>query len=361
MYKTILSFIFLIFAGMSSLQAEPLPLSLRLKEGQKIKQTVSLDFSCYLEASEQFSDQIKKMHETQPTEETVLYMHALNQLTVDKPVFTGNVKTTVQSTILKDHGQYYTISTSSVGNKFSIQENLINQFSLAYDADNPKNNFSNLPFPIDFKQIDEAMKQTEAITSHVTKDGTVIAFDDLEQKISTQAKKNGLPSNQLAQISETIGSISQLTPQFKLPSYLTGIRLPNTLMKIGESLNQPYITIPDEIKASIPQEALPLLALLEQKITLIEKNGEYAKFSIEMPLTQPPAIPVSDNDQITFKGTLFKGNMTINVNTGLLVKSNLATDFSIIFSSKEESQGTMSDEITLRFVSRGQTETESGS
>ena len=339
-----------ILTGISSLQADSLPLALRLKQNQEIKQSSTFGFDVYLEVSDQFMEEMKKENASRPTEQTALMLHGLSQLRKDKPACTGSFQSIHHAKVLENKDQYYTVSSKNRVNKFSLQESLLNNFALTFNADKPEKNFSNLPVPIDFKEIERAMNHQEAVVVQIAKNGTLVDITNLHQVILSRSAENGWSEDQTAQICAGAGLASLMIPQLKIACHLTGIRLPDSSKKIGESWIQPFITVPPMLEPSIPQRYLPLLELLNQKITLLEQEGSVAKFSVEFPATTSHLFPIPENEiDIALDGHFLKGTMKVNVDTGLIIDAEGISDFTLTISNTKDKDKMLND-LVCRFV-----------
>lgn len=354
----------MMLTGISCLQAGPQPLSLRLKPNQNIKQLTTTNFDIYLDFSEDFIEQIKKETASQQPEETALLHYGLSQLRKDKPACSCSMQTTRTTKVLDDHEQYYSVSFSNRCDRFTLQENLLNNFTIVFNAEKPEKNFSNLPIPVDFSEIDQIVNMNETITCQIAKDGTVVGIDNIHQLVMEKSTERGWSKEFTTQMSLGIGFGSLLIPQLKVATVLTGMRLSDTPRKVGEVWSQPFVTVPPMIEPAIPEEYLPMLKLLDQKITFLENKDGFAKFSIEFPAEESQRFTMPDKEAfISFNGSILKGKIKIDTSTGLIADAEFISDFSVAISRIKEDhpaeQDVAKSEITFRIVANTGIETHS--
>ncbi len=263
---------------------------------------------------------------------------------------------TRSTTILEAKPEYYTINACTNSLKFSLQENLLGNFSMAYNSSNPEKNYSNFPFPIDFSALDKEIKNQSHLIMQVSRDGTLDNISNLDQLVykTTAESKAVLSPDQMAQLAQLIEISSHAISQVKAASYLTAIHLPKTSKDIGDSWSNQCLTVPQEWRALLPEEILPALSLLEQKLTLVKREKGIATFKVELPAKDSLKLSLPEGVDLAIEGTLLKGVVKIHEATGVVSDAELLTDYSIKLSKVKDKQSPQLDEmpdyITVRLV-----------
>lgn len=322
-------------------------LQLKLKQNQQMEHLTTMGFDLYVDLPKEYVELTRKKIEANPTAETIALSLALSNMLREQPVLTGQVQHTRLSTVLETKSDHYLISANTNNLKFSLQENLLGNFSMAYNSKKPEKNFSNFPFPIDFTAIDKEMKNQSHLIMQVAKDGTLESISNLDQLIyqNTVDSQQSLTCDQMAQLAQMMEIVSHAITQVKAPSYITSIHLPKDPKEIGDSWSNQCLTVPQEWRALLPEEVLPALNLLEQNLTLVDRKAGVATFKIELPAKESLSITLPEGVAISIDGTLMKGLVKIDEATGVVADAELLTDYTIKFSKVKVNQSPQLDEM----------------
>lgn len=322
-------------------------LELNLKANEQIEHLTTMGFDLYVDLPKDYIEQTRKKIEANPTAETIALSLALSNVLKEHPVLTGQVQHTRASTVLESKPDHYLINANTDSLKFSLQENLLGNFSMSYNSSKPEKNFSSFPFPIDFSAIDKEMKNQSHLIMQIAKDGTLESINNLDQLIYKSAQETNSPftGDQMVQLTQMVEIISHAITQVKAPSYITSIHLPKAPKEIGESWSQPCLTVPQEWQALLPAEVLPALNLLEQNLTLVERKEGISTFKLELPAKESLNITLPEGISISIEGTLMKGIVKITEATGVVSDAELLTDYTIKFSKVKDKQSPQLDEM----------------
>ena len=353
--------LFFLLIGFNCVQAENNSLELRLKKNQQIEQLNTVGFDLYFDVSEDYTTKVRQQFIMNPTAENGMLFQVLNGLSINKPAFSGSLQTRTLSTVIDTNHNNSTVQQKSKCQKCSLQENLINNFTLTYHADKPEKNFTNLPIPFEFNKFG----RENSSTIQVATDGTLLNVENIEQLIAERFAEEGLPDELKAQILSVLGAFYQSIPEMKIPTYLTGIHLPSTTRQVGDSWTQKVLTVPSEFVSKMSEKDQQLLSLTDEKITLLHREKGSATFYVELPVVQKQEFTTPDDAlKISFNGVLLSGDIKIDEATGLLTEAELISDFTITISKIEghpsPALAEMPNQVTFRFNGTVGTETKIG-
>jgi hypothetical protein len=323
--------------------AESKPFSLALKKDQQFTQKGSIDLNVYLDLPAAYIQKLK--NELGQSPEMMPASLALNNFRNNQPVISGTSDVTSTFKVLEKHpDSSYVIQTSLSSVVFSVKENLLNGFTMNYDSGNPEKNFTNIPFPIDFQAIDQQLALNQNSTVVIGKNGAL-------KKIQSPNIPEIIPDPELPLFLQWLGEMSNSIDQLNLPSSLTYMIFPELPLAAGQTWHSPLFTLPKDIIDSIPLDLQPLLQLLDQKTTLINRDKGIATFQIEMPLVTQLKVNLPEGFRLSYEGILLKGILHIQESTGLLLDCHLTSDYSLTLYPPKEALENMPEFIKVRLVS----------
>lgn len=295
------------------------PLRINVKEGQKFEHDISASMEMILELPDEFLDnQAASLFPAGNSD--FMFKLLLAKIKEKKPLINLNMAVNIEYEILPaPANELILASHRTKALKMSAHE-LVMGMGFDYDSLHPEKNYSTLPVPFDFKELDTLLGNA-SVTEKMTNRGAIIGYEGLNALLASMNP---------AQAKEAQSLYTQLSTM-EIPSSLCNMIFPENGIRAGDEWQKMILQLPEPILKEIKAELsfLDPEALLSVHYKVLSRESGVTTIEVSFPSDKIENLDTGKGVTVSTEGFLLHGTLTFDDATGVAKAGSFVYDFKI--------------------------------